>query len=340
MPAVLSPSPPDGSAPDDPISLTYKDSSQLGGGLRVVLPERATAAPAFSLRADDDHLYTNASVRGRVVWIDLWAVWCATCRAEFPDIQRIHERSVDDGLTVLAVCRNSTREGFEAAARKPWLTFPVVDASEVEDFPIPYGAFPTSMVIDRAGRVRAYWQGHRPLDAVETLLKSLLAEPPPPRGTEVDARPLAAEVVRPATPTSDAVVAAELRLPRYGVTPGEVFEGRLVLDLDPGWHINADPYEGSIPLDLALAGGEGMVTVDWLRPLTEELNLAGRAREVYSGRVELPLWGVVAEDAPVRPIEVRLAATVQACDSTKCLLPAEIVLSGEVPVAAREEVSR
>jgi hypothetical protein len=57
------------------------------------------------------------------------------------------------------------------------------------------------------------------------------------------------------------------------------------------------------------------------------------SREVYSGRVEFPLWGVIGQDAPDRPIEVRLAATVQACDSSKCLLPAEIVLSGEVPVA-------
>jgi 3-polyprenyl-4-hydroxybenzoate decarboxylase len=74
-----------------------------------------------------------------------------------------------------------------------------------------------------------------------------------------------------------------------------------------------------------------------LRPLPERLTLAGAARDVHSGRVELPVWGVVGEDAQESPIQVRLAATVQACDSTQCLLPAEIVLTGEVPVALRAE---
>jgi len=333
MPAVVAPSPPEGSAPTDPVSLSYRDSAQFGGGIRMVLPDRAAPAPAFLLHADDGVVHTNDSLRGRVVWMDLWAVWCATCRAEFPEIERIHQRLEDDGLTVLAVCRNSTREGFEAAARKTWLSFPVVDASGLESFAIPYGAFPTSLVLDRAGRVRAYWQGHRPLAAVERLLRSLLAEsaPEPEFGPH-----LAPVAVRPALDSSAAVVTGELRLPRHGVAPGEVFQGRFVLDLDPGWHVNADARDDTLPLELALAG-DGLVAIDWLRPRTEKLTLAGGAREVYSGRVEFPLWGVVADDASASSIEVRLAATVQACDSTQCLLPTEIFVSGEVPVAPAAE---
>jgi len=339
LPAALAPSAPPDAAPGDPISLSYTDSSQMDGGLRMVLPDRAVPAPAFSVRALDDLVYTNSSLQGRVVWIDLWAVWCATCRAEFPAIQRIHERYAGDGLTVLAVCRNSSPAAFEAAARKPWLTFPIADASGIEDFSIPYGAFPTSLVLDRAGRVRAYWQGHRPLDAVDTLLQKLLAEPVPARLPAPGARSIAG-LLGPGPPRSDTVMTSELLLPRREVVPGEVFEGRLVLDLDPGWHINVDSRYDSIPLELALEGGEGLVTIDWLRPLAAELTVGGASRAVYTGRVELPLWGMVGADAPGRPIPVRLAATIQACDSTKCLLPAEIVLSGEVPVAEGRAGSR
>jgi thiol-disulfide isomerase/thioredoxin len=333
MPAVLSPSAPADAGPADPVSLSYEDSAQFDGGIRMVLPGRASPAPEFSLRGADGNLYTTESLRGRVVWIDLWAVWCATCRAEFPAIQRVHERYVDDGLTVLAICRNSTREGFKEASDKPWLSFPVVDASDVRRFSIPYGAFPTSLILDRQGRVRAYWQGHRQIPAVERLLRKLLAEPAPsPEVLSDDRRPLASGD-RPSLETSSSVVTGELFLPRKSVTPGEVFEGRMVLDLDPGWHITADRSEDSIPLDVQLDSGAGIAAIDFLRPRTQRLTLAGMSREVYSGRVEFPLWGVIGQDAPDRPIEVRLAATVQACDSSKCLLPAEIVLSGEVPVA-------
>jgi thiol-disulfide isomerase/thioredoxin len=337
LPAALAPSAPATADPEAPVALHYRDSVQLAGGLRLVLPERAAAAPPFALRGSDGVLYTNESLRGRVVWIDLWATWCVTCRAEFPEIQKIHERLSEDGLTILAVCRNSTREGFEAAAEKDWLSFPFVDASESDGFPIPYGAFPTSVVLDRAGRVRAYWQGHRRPAAVEQLLRRLLAERPPDGRTAEPAIPVAASVESPALETSAAVVQAELYLPRAGVPPGEVFEGRIVLHLDPGWHVTAGRADDAVALDLAIAWGDGIVALDWLRPRAETLTLAGAARDVYSGRVELPVWGVVEDDAPGSPIGVRLAATLQACDSTKCLLPAEIVLTGEVPVALRAE---
>jgi hypothetical protein len=210
-----------------------------------------------------------------------------------------------------------------------------VDASEVDEFPIPYGAFPTSVVLDRAGRVRAYWQGHRPTAAVESLLATLLAESAaPPPGPLL---PLAFRPARPVLETSAAVVRAELHLPREAVPAGEIFEGQVVLQLDPGWHVAAGRAQDAIPLELALDGGDGIVAIDWLRPRSETLTLAGAARDVYSGRVEFPVWGVVGPDARGRSIPVRLAATVQACDSTKCLLPAEIVLTGEVPVVARVE---
>jgi thiol-disulfide isomerase/thioredoxin len=335
LPAALAPAAPARSDREDPVALRYRDAVQLGGGIRMVLPERAAPAPPFALRDAGGVLHTNASLRGRVVWIDLWATWCVTCRAEFPQIQRIHERLAAGGLTVLAVCRNSTREGFEAAALKAWLSFPLVDASHTDGFPIPYAAFPTSVVLDRTGRVRAYWQGHRDAAAVESLLRKLLAESGP--SEESDVPPLASTAARPIFPTSAAVVAAELRLPREAVPAGEVFEGQLVLHLDPGWYVAAGTAENAVPLDLALDGGDGIVAIDWLRPLPERLTIAGAARDVYSGRVELPLWGVVGEDAPGHPIAVRLAATLQACDSTKCLLPAEIVLMGEIPVLARAE---
>ncbi len=108
-----------------------------------------------------------------------------------------------------------------------------------------------------------------------------------------------------------------------------------MLDLDPGWHIAAGQQADALPMEVRLDGGDGITAIDYLRPRTRRLTLAGASREVYSGRVEFPLWGVVGKNAPERPIEIRLEATVQACDSSKCLLPADIVLSGEVAVSSR-----
>ena len=47
--------------------------------------------------------------------LNVWATWCAPCRAEFPDLQRIHEEFAGRGLRVLAV---SVDAGGDAGVRE------------------------------------------------------------------------------------------------------------------------------------------------------------------------------------------------------------------------------
>ena len=126
--------------------------------------------------------HTPQTTAGRGVRLQFWATWCATCKAEFPDLQRMHEQWRDEGLLVLAVCRNSKREDFARAIHKDWITFAAADASGDARFPFPIGAFPSTVVLDRAGRVRSFWQGWREPKAVEELVRVLLEEPAPGAG--------------------------------------------------------------------------------------------------------------------------------------------------------------
>jgi thiol-disulfide isomerase/thioredoxin len=42
-------------------------------------------------------------LRGKVVLLDFWAVWCPPCRAEFPRLQELHKRYKDKGLEVIGL---------------------------------------------------------------------------------------------------------------------------------------------------------------------------------------------------------------------------------------------
>lgn len=44
-----------------------------------------------------------AALRGKVVFINVWATWCPPCIEEMPTIQRLHERLHPKGLEILAV---------------------------------------------------------------------------------------------------------------------------------------------------------------------------------------------------------------------------------------------
>src|SRR5919202_4860871 len=44
-----------------------------------------------------------AALRGKVVFINVWATWCPPCIEEMPTIQRLYERLHDRGVEVLAI---------------------------------------------------------------------------------------------------------------------------------------------------------------------------------------------------------------------------------------------
>lgn len=95
---------------------------------RIPAPQAGFLAPDFTLVGTDGAAYTLSGLRGRPILINLWASWCAPCRAEMPAIQRLHEEFQAQGLLVLAV--NMTSQDDETAARlfaeEYGLTFPIL----------------------------------------------------------------------------------------------------------------------------------------------------------------------------------------------------------------------
>jgi hypothetical protein len=165
-------------------------------------------------------------------------------------------------------------------------------------------------------------------------LRALLSE------TNGDPVPPGAPATFAAAPRSSAdVVSATLALPRDGLAPGQFFEGGVVLDVAPGWFVIAgDPAAAGAPneagLELRAAPSPGLAALEIARVPPRRVDLAGIAREVYTDRLELPLWGVVADTTDAgRLVSLAVEAIFQACDSTSCLQPANIRLTGELWIA-------
>jgi cytochrome c biogenesis protein CcmG/thiol:disulfide interchange protein DsbE len=48
-------------------------------------------APDFALATLDGQTVTLSAFAGRPVWVNVWASWCAPCRAEMPDISAVYQ---------------------------------------------------------------------------------------------------------------------------------------------------------------------------------------------------------------------------------------------------------
>lgn len=123
------------------------------------------AAPDFRLRAlDGTKLELEAlRVKGPVL-LDFWATWCKPCIAALPEIQRLHERHAAAGLTVIGVSEDGPRNFSKVRpfASRLGLRYPIAldeDGALQERYQVR--ALPTTVLIDRHGRVVRFLQGYR-----------------------------------------------------------------------------------------------------------------------------------------------------------------------------------
>jgi thiol-disulfide isomerase/thioredoxin len=114
-----------------------------------------------------------AHLKGKVVVLDFWGVWCGPCRAAMPHLKELYEKHKDEGLEVIGV--HTTMRGEDAAAfveeqELPWPVAIDVEKKTVEAFRVD--SFPDYYIIDRAGELRVADLANRELDRViEILLK-------------------------------------------------------------------------------------------------------------------------------------------------------------------------
>jgi peroxiredoxin len=136
-------------------------------------------APDFSLAARDGGTVQLSSLKGQVVMINFWATWCGPCRQEMPLLEQLHAKYEPLGFTLLGVNVEP-----DSVAATTWLkgmpvTFPILFDTKnavAEQFGVM--GMPSSVFVDREGRVRYVHRGYKPGDEAQyaDLIRSLVKE--------------------------------------------------------------------------------------------------------------------------------------------------------------------
>jgi peroxiredoxin len=135
-------------------------------------------APAFSLSGLDGKRVSISDFRGKVVFLNFWASWCAPCREEFPGMERLYRDLKGEDFVILGVNVKETREKAVQFVKELKITFPIVLDPE-GDVGLLYGAWglPTTYVIDKKGRAvarvfgPAAWDGRESYEYFRSLLR-------------------------------------------------------------------------------------------------------------------------------------------------------------------------
>lgn len=122
----------------------------------------ARGAPDFTLPSIGGPNLRLQEQRGRVVLVNFWATWCGPCRVEMPHLNRLYDKYRDAGFVLLAVNIDEDPKNAANLASKLGMRFPVLlDTDKKVSRLYDLSAMPSTMLIDRDGRVRYTHRGYR-----------------------------------------------------------------------------------------------------------------------------------------------------------------------------------
>jgi peroxiredoxin len=147
----------------------------------VIAVEERAAAPEFSGTLLDGTGFTSTELAGDVVVLNFWGSWCAPCRVETPQFQQVYEEVRDSGVQFLGLNVKETDKQFATAfVESKGITFPSLYdprgqvALAFRDYPAT--AVPSTIVLDRAGRVAAVYTGEVRQEDLRAVLDRVLGE--------------------------------------------------------------------------------------------------------------------------------------------------------------------
>lgn len=122
----------------------------------------AQAAPDFTLKSMAGGNFNLAEQRGNIIIINFWASWCGPCRIEMPVLQELHNKYQDLGVAVWGVNVEQENQAGRDYIAEIGVDFPVFfDASNTVSAAYQVEAMPTTVIVDRHGKVRHVFRGYK-----------------------------------------------------------------------------------------------------------------------------------------------------------------------------------
>ncbi|WP_223626848.1 TlpA disulfide reductase family protein [Microbacterium sp. EST19A] len=172
----------------DPVSESFLSGENTGyvaaDGAIVEIPEADRGEPVdFGGVTESGDKLDSADLEGQVTVVNFWYAGCAPCRVEAADLESVWKDFEGEGVSFVGINTRDQADTATAFADEFGITYPSlidVDTAQAKlafAEVTPIAATPTTLVLDKQGRVAARIIG--PIDGtsiLSTLVKDALAE--------------------------------------------------------------------------------------------------------------------------------------------------------------------
>ncbi len=153
--------------------LVYGLTNEKGAGDKIVdRPAISRPAPDFTFPDLDGRMVSLSDYRGKVVFLNIWATWCPSCKEEMPSIYRLYEHFKDNNdFQVLTISIDILgKEVIIPHYKEMGISLPTLmdPRSEIKNI---YGitGVPETFIIDKKGNIVYVVLGPRKWDSDEYI---------------------------------------------------------------------------------------------------------------------------------------------------------------------------
>ncbi|WP_189080273.1 TlpA family protein disulfide reductase [Mangrovihabitans endophyticus] len=141
-------------------------------------PQDRPAAREVTGERLDGGTYDVAADRGKVVVVNFWGSWCNPCRAEADDLEETYQATKAKGVAFIGVNIRDDRDAARAFERGQ-ITYPSIydpDSKVALQFDVTQASTPSTLVLDRQGRIAAAVRREVARSELQPLVESIAAE--------------------------------------------------------------------------------------------------------------------------------------------------------------------
>lgn len=151
------------------------EALKIGQMRKLEVLETPAPAPEVSLVGPDGAAISLDAFRGKAVFLNVWAVWCAPCKREMPSIDRLAglmQASPDaDKVAVVALSidrKAETGKNYLSGQGLEQVSY-YFDPDQETAMSLGVAGLPTTVLLDREGRVVARFAGGAEWDSAEAV---------------------------------------------------------------------------------------------------------------------------------------------------------------------------
>lgn len=129
----------------------------------------------------DGKNWNVTQARGKVVVLNVWGAWCGPCQAEMPELQRVWKgyQSAKKPVVFMGLDQRDSNTVASSTLQARGVTYPSLandDGQNLQGLQRKVVATPTTLVLDKQGRIAGRVSGATTETTVRNMVDKLVAE--------------------------------------------------------------------------------------------------------------------------------------------------------------------